>query len=160
MTVLKERQTATQNFSGSSVDADEVLLGPDLQAHQDHAQVQLLVDLNQVTEVTLSQYLIGGPAVRVPPQPASYWPRDSQLIGGEVFCLLGVCRRKHISEFPVSSSRQQISSSSSLPPIFIFSFFFFSFFFFFFFYYYLSLNVSPRVSSCGSSSSLVMIIIN
>lgn len=41
-----------------------------------------------------AQYLIGGSSVHVPPQPASYWSRDSQLIGREVFCLLRVCRRK------------------------------------------------------------------
>lgn len=40
------------------------------------------------------QYLTGGSSVHVPPQPASYWSRDSQLVGGEVLRLLRVCRRK------------------------------------------------------------------
>lgn len=44
------------------------------------------------------QYLIGGSSVHVPPQPSSYWSRDGQLVGGEVFCLLRVCGRKQSAE--------------------------------------------------------------
>lgn len=40
------------------------------------------------------RYLTGGSSVHVPPQPVSYWSRDSQLVGGEVLRLLRVCRRK------------------------------------------------------------------
>lgn len=38
--------------------------------------------------------LTGGASLRVPPQPASDWSRDGQLVGGEVLRLLGVCGRK------------------------------------------------------------------
>lgn len=43
-----------------------------------------------------SPYLTGSSALGVPPQPASDWPRDGQLVGGEVLRLLlqGVCGRR------------------------------------------------------------------
>lgn len=37
---------ATQHLPGSSIDADRVLLSPDLKTNQDHADIQLHVDLN------------------------------------------------------------------------------------------------------------------
>lgn len=37
---------------------------------------------------TESPYLIGSSALGVPPQPASDWSRDGQLVGGEVARLL------------------------------------------------------------------------
>lgn len=91
----------TQTGSGPDRSADPVLSlwFPEVRGHtaahntnQRHKQKSKTTHFN--TTVVKAQYLIGGSSVHVPPRPVSYWSRDSQLIGGEVFCLLRVCRRK------------------------------------------------------------------
>lgn len=51
---------------------------------------------SQRVTLRLIAYLTGSSALGVPPQPASDWSRDGQLVGGEVLRLLlqGVCGRR------------------------------------------------------------------
>lgn len=39
------------------------------------------------------QYLTGKPSICLPPEPTSYWPRNRQLVGGEIL-RLRVCGMK------------------------------------------------------------------
>lgn len=53
--LLPPLRESGQNVSGSALDADGVLLRPDLQADQHHPDVELHVDLEQETGRTVSQ---------------------------------------------------------------------------------------------------------